>query len=1109
MNNITNQLTYFLLLSFFATSLGYSQNEDLWTEESSSSLLLFQKNAKITQLKKEKIYRLDIDQLKNILKGSKSAKSTKKSILEIPFPNKQGELKNYTITEVSTLAPELQEKYPNIKSYIGVSKDTYKTTIRFSLSNLGLHSMKLRENGNTEFIDPYTKDALTYKVYDKSDIDFDNMNYECKVVDESMAIAKSQKNEMQKLSSNDGKSRLFRLALSCTGEYAEYHLADQGIPASATETVKKEAVLSAMNISMTRINGVFEKELALTMQLLANNDDLIFLDPDTDGYTSDDDFKMLDEVQAKCDAIIGSSNYDMGHLFSTGFSGLAELSSPCTSKKAQGISGRTPAKGDSFDIDFVAHEMGHQFGATHTFNNSCGSNISLNTSVEPGSGSTIMGYAGICSPNVQDQSDDYFHGISLSQMYTNIVFGNSTCGQESNITEVAPTADAGLNYTIPASTPFVLTGSGTSGTGSLHYTWEQMDKEKTTMPPVATSDSGPLFRSTEGSTSPLRYFPAIETVLSGNSGTTWEQLPTVTRNLKFRLTARDNGSPYGQFDTSDMNISAENTNKSFEVTSHTSAQTLYAGESTNVTWEVADTNLAPINTDFVNILISTDGGYTYPIAVASNVLNNGSHNIIIPQVATSTARFKVESVDNIFYNINTADITIETSKFIMNLASNSIKACAPDNAIYEFEYNTYQGFNETTTFSVNNLPEGTIASFSPETATVDGTMVALTISNTSSDLVGAYQPLLTGTATTETNSVDLSLTIDTEITTVPYLQEPQNNIHSLGTDIEFTWTTETEFNSNSIEIATDLEFTNIIESATTDLKKHTANNLEEDSTYFWRVRETNSCNTGSNSQIYKFSTGKVEEFNFTNNTTTPIPDNSPEGISSEINITDNILISEVFIKVDITHPYVGDLEIYITNPDNEKVILVSNSDIEGDDYDNTQFNDNATISIIQGSPPYTGSYKPIESLSLFSNKQSTGIWTLTVSDNAADDEGALNNWKITINGIDQNSLSSGNFPEDDSPAPVKGFSPNGDGINDYWTIENINTTNFENENHPQANVRVFNIQGQTVFSSKNYKNDWDGTGNNGSKLPIGTYIYEIRFSDSKYKTQKGWLYIKY
>ena len=1109
MNNITNQLKYFILLSFFATSLGFSQNEDLWTEESASSLILFQKNAKITQLEKEKIYRLDIDRLKSILKGNKSAKSKATSTLEIPFPNKQGALKNYIITEVSTLSAELQEKYPNIKSYIGVSKDAYKTTIRFSVSKIGLHSMKLRENGNTEFIDPYTKDALTYKVYDKSDIDFNSINYECKVVDETTTLAKNQKNEIQKIGSNDGKSRLFRLALSCTGEYAEYHLTDQGIPASATDTEKKEAVLSAMNISMTRINGVFEKELAITMQLVANNDDLIFLDPDTDGYTSDDDFKMLDEVQAKCDAIIGSSNYDMGHLFSTGFSGLAELSSPCTNKKAQGVSGRTPAKGDSFDIDFVAHEMGHQFGATHTFNNSCGNNISLSSSVEPGSGSTIMGYAGICSPNVQSNSDDYFHGVSLSQMYNNIVFGNSTCAQQNDIIAEAPTANAGSNYTIPASTPFVLTGSGTSGTGSLHYTWEQMDKEKTTMPPVSTSTTGPLYRSIEGSSSAQRYFPAIETVLSGSIGTTWEQTPTVSRNLKFRLTARDNGTPYGQFDLSDVTINVENTNKSFEVTSHTTTETLYAGESTNVTWEIADTNSAPISTDFVNILISTDGGYTYPITAASNVLNNGSHTIIIPQVATSTARIKVEAVDNIFYNINTADISIETSKFIMNLASSSINTCAPDNAVYEIEYNTYQGFNETTTFSISNLPEGTTAEFSPETAVLDGTMVELTISNISSDLVGAYQPILTGTATTETNSLDLSLTIDAAITTVPYLQYPQNNIQSLGTDIEFNWTTETQFNSNSIEIATDLGFTNIIESENTDLKKYMANNLEEDNTYYWRVRETNSCNTGNNSQIYKFTTGKIEEFNFTNNSSISIPDNTPTGITSEINITDNILISEILVTVNITHPYVGDLEIFVTNPDNEKVILVSNSDIEGDDYDNTLFNDNASNSIVQGSAPYTGSYRPIEPLSLFSKKQSLGIWTLTISDNAADDEGVLYNWKITINGIDQNSLSSGNLPENDSPAPVKGFSPNGDGVNDYWTIENINTTNFENEKHPKANVRVFNIQGQTVFSSKNYKNDWNGTGKNGSKLPIGTYIYEVSFSDAKYKTQKGWLYLKY
>ena len=1106
----TRDFTLFILLHFFFLFIVSAQTENLWTKEAPVNLFLFQKNTKTAAPKTKIIYKLDLKQLKQKLQNTTSSKrrSLKTPEIILPFPDVKGNFQNYKVTEAATLSPELQQKFPNIRSYIGVSNDSLKTIIRFSLSNLGLHSMKLKASGSSEFIDPYTKDALTYSVYSKSDIEFSRTEYTCKVLDNVTNNLKRKISNTAKTNISDGKLRTFRLALSCTGEYSEFHIADQGLELG-TDEEKKEAILSAMNISMTRINGVFEKEMALSMVLVPNNDELIFLDPTTDGYTSNDDFSMIDEVQAKCDAIIEPENYDIGHLFNTGFSGLAMSNSPCTNNKAKAVSGRSPAKGDAFDIDFVAHEIGHQFGATHTFNNSCGDNVSPLTSIEPGSGSTIMGYAGICGPNIQSHSDDYFHGISLQQMYTNIAFGNSQCGQQSNIGNTPPTAYAGFDYTIPASTPFVLTGNGTTGTGNLNYCWEQVDTQQATMPPLSTNIVGPLFRSYQATSTPERHFPTLETTLSGNTGTTWEQLPTVSRSLKFRLTTRDNGSPTGQFDFDEMMIAVQNTNKSFNVTSHQTTQTLFAGESTTITWDVADTNLAPINTDFVNILISEDGGITFPTTIASNVPNNGSFSSIVPNLTTTEARIKIEAVDNIFYNINKTNLTIEGAKFIMSLVENPLKTCAPNDAVYQFEYNTYQSFNEETTFSIANLPDGTTAVFSPETATLDGTLVNLTISNITESLNGLYQLNLKGTATTEENSVNLTLKIDTTIETSPDLSYPANNAHSLSTDIEFTWTAETDNNSYIIDIATDSEFSNIIESQTTDLKKYSPNNLEEDNIYFWRLRETNSCNTGSNSLIYKFQTGLVEEFYFRNDEDIVIPDNDTSGITSTINITDNIEISHLTVNINIAHSYVGDLNITLKNPSNAEIILVPFSDQEGSNYTNTIFDDTADKTIIQGAAPYTGRFKPEEALSTYTKTQSLGDWTLKISDNTAEDEGILNSWEITINGIDQNSLAIKETPIDNNPKITKAFSPNGDGINDYWVIENINTTGLDNDNFPLANIRIFNIQGQDVYTSENYKNDWDGTGNNGSKLPIGTYIYEIRFSNPKHKIQKGWLYLKY
>ena len=307
----------------------------------------------------------------------------------------------------------------------------------------------------------------------------------------------------------------------------------------------------------------------------------------------------------------------------------------------------------------------------------------------------------------------------------------------------------------------------------------------------------------------------------------------------------------------------------------------------------------------------------------------------------------------------------------------------------------------------------------------------------------------------------------------------------------------------------DLEFSNIIETNTTEFKNYTATHLEEDTTYYWRVRETNSCNTGENSLIYTFQTGLIEEFNFSNNSNVNIPDNDPSGIDALLNIPDKIEITDINVTLNISHSYVGDLKITLKNPAGDEVVFVQNSSKEGSNYTNTTFDDSAALTIIQGNPPYTGSFKPVDLLAAYNGTQSKGNWTLHISDNEADDEGKLLDWKITILGIDQNSLSDDDIPEVMLPKVTKAFSPNGDTINDTWIIENINTTNFEHDKFPSANVKIFNIRGQLLYQATNYKNDWNGVSSTGKKLTIGTYIYEVSFSKPEFKTQKGWIYIKY
>ena len=463
---------------------------------------------------------------------------------------------------------------------------------------------------------------------------------------------------------DDGNLRTFRLAIVCSGEYAQFHLTRQGVSSTATDAVKKAAVLSAMNTSMTRINGVYERDLGVKMEIVANNDIIIFLDASTDNITDGNARTMIGEVQTICDAEIGTANYDIGHIFSIGGAGLAGLGVVCvTGQKARGVTGIGSPVGDPYDIDYVSHEMGHQFGATHTFSNSCGGNRTNSTAVEPGSGSTIMAYAGLCGPNVQSNSDDHFHAVNIDQMWSTIQ-GSASCATVTSNGNTAPTSNAGADFSIPKSTPFVLRGVGTDvDTGNvLTYNWEQIDTEIATMPPLSTNTGGPAFRSSPSSTSPDRYMPALATVIAGNISTTWEVVPSVARELNFSLVVRDNNAGGGNSARDNMKVTVANDDV-FTVSTPNSAVTWNAGTTQTISWNKGTTDTAPINCQNVNIKLSIDGGITFPITIVSNTPNDGTEDIVIPNNTTTSARIMVEAADNIFYNINSTNFNIEGEVF--------------------------------------------------------------------------------------------------------------------------------------------------------------------------------------------------------------------------------------------------------------------------------------------------------------------------------------------------------------------------------------------------------------------------------------------------------------
>jgi len=485
----------------------------------------------------------------------------------------------------------------------------------------------------TVFIEPYSKNLGTYISYVNSASDPVEDDFKChteSLMSES-TISDEEYNTLK--NADDGQLRTYRLALACTVEYSQFHggtLPD---------------VIAAMNTTMTRVNGIYERDLGLTM-VMVRNESIIFLGPDTnsDPYTNNNGPAMLGQNQQVCDANIGPANYDIGHVFSTGGGGIARLRSPCTNDKAQGVTGLPSPTGDKFDVDYVAHEMGHQYGGNHTQNNNCQRS---GVSVEPGSASTIMGYAGICAPNVQNNSDDYFNGDNLKEMWVNISQGNSSnCGEKTPSGNVAPEVDAGPNYFIPKSTAFILKGFAIDEDTDdvLTYTWEQSDAIPAPMPPQSTSTVGPAFRSLSPTTSPDRFMPNFSTVLSGSLSSTWEVVPSVARTMSFLLTVRDNSILGGNSSSDQVVITVVETSP-FEVQT---PPTWAPGSTQTVNWTVGETDLAPINCETVTIYFSEDG-VDFSTLLAEEVPNSGSAEITLPNIANTTeARILVEAVDHIF-----------------------------------------------------------------------------------------------------------------------------------------------------------------------------------------------------------------------------------------------------------------------------------------------------------------------------------------------------------------------------------------------------------------------------------------------------------------------------
>lgn len=653
------------LLCCFAIAVK-AQNQQpasaLWSDIPELSLQVPEKSD-VELPAKFRLLELRIDPLKAILQQapppSPAGARNSRVLLEVPLPD--GSFQQFKIVNAPVMHPDLARKFPEINSYAGLGVQDPTAKIYFDLSPLGFHAIILSAGKPPVIIEPvHSSDTEHYLNYYQTDYSLSQGSITCTAPSEPGL--RMRPGQADAVFAGDCQLRTYRIAIATT---AEFTAAAGGVANT----------LANLNAIVTTVNGVYINELAVQLQLVANNNQIIFTNAATDGLTDGNQNTMASENQAVTDGGIGAANYDIGHALGTnsasGASGVSlQIGNVCTGTKANGatISSAVPIPVGGGIATLLMHEWGHQFGANHTFNDNTSGlcnpgQQNAGTAYEPGSGSTIMSYGGTCAPNdVQNFRDRYFHAISLQEIGNYVTAGaGNGCPVTTPLPNNAPNvnAPAVAVFNLPVSTPFMLTATASDPDGdALTFCWEQWNNELITQPPLSTAPNGPVFRTFLPVASPTRVFPNLTAILAGTTPT-WEVLPSVSRTMDFRVTARDNAPGGGCTDEDNVALEFFSNAGPFRVTAPASGACFAAEGPMTVNWDVAGTNAGDVNCANVDIMLSTDGGLTFPITLIAGTPNDGTQDVSLPDLITNQGRVMVKCSDNIFFNISPGDFDIE------------------------------------------------------------------------------------------------------------------------------------------------------------------------------------------------------------------------------------------------------------------------------------------------------------------------------------------------------------------------------------------------------------------------------------------------------------------
>lgn len=1103
-----------LIIFTFFVAFSYAQTQKAWKEVTAQNIKL-NKNVQRESFPQDfKLIQLDFAVLQQVLMNTPGRFSKSKKGTVITLPNVSGGFERFEMFEASNFDAELQARFPQIRAFVGKGIDDKNALLRLSISPSGIQTMVFRANRRSEFMEPYSEDGKIYVVYNSSSTK-GKLPFTCSTTDINLANELTSKVGQTAFSSS-GSLLTFRLALSCNGEYSNYF--------GATSSAQVANVLTAFNNTMTRVNGVFEKDFGIHMNIVNQTTNVIYYVPATDPYTTMANWntqlqRALNTTLTGVSTSLAANNaaYDVGHMFGASGGGgnagcigcvcVDGVTAGTGSTKGRGIT--SPAdgipSGDNFDIDYVAHELGHQFGANHTFSNS---NEGAGVNKEVGSGVTIMGYAGITSYDTHLHSIDVFHSASIAQVQANMA--GKTCPTVTSLTHGAPIVNAGLDYIIPKSTPFILTGSAIDSNGDvMNYVWEQNDdgvgQTNANSAARIAKPTGSNWVNYLPSTTPSRYFPNIASVVANSPTTsgldvTSEALSSVARTLNFRLTARDNNILGGQTGFDDTVITVNATAGPFAVTAPNTSVSWVVGTNQTVTWDVAGTTANGVNTDFVDIYLSNDGGYTYPILLASRVPNDGSEVILVPNNIGTTKRIMVKGNNHVFFDISNSNFTITAAPSTFGIAFNGIEgeqnkdACQGSVVSYSFPYMTYGGFSASTAFSVTGQPVGSTVVFTPTNTATDGT-ITMEISNTAASATGLYTMIVTGSSGGTTKTISFYLNLISGNFGTQTLTSPADLAVGQSTSTNLTWPSNASASLYDVQVATDAGFTSIVSSATVATNSYTVSGLAEGTDYFWRVLPKNSGCMGVFSSAYKFTTGTTTCGNvYSNNTSLSVPD----GVGSPADgteVTKSIVVpgtltgnlNNVTVDLAFSHSYIDDLRIWLTHPDGTVVSLWNhNCESEFSSISVTYADGNPSIPLEPVCSASTGTFAPESPLSALNGKLASGTWVLHALDYWTGDTGIIGNWSINLCVATPLVSESFNTIEDLAIYP----NPN----NGNFTVQ------FNSSSNNDVKIGVHDVRGRQIFD-KTYQNN--GLFNQSLNLDnVQSGIYLVTVQDGLSKTTK-------